>query len=157
MISTEDVYLGDMAPTVEVRRDAFAVWVKRVLQQAKTNRGLSVVQIAKLAGIGNPTIYRWRNGEGKELPNPEQVLAFCDALDIPPQAAFSILWPGKTEQAAKPTPLPMDSDYQTLMRKLNDPSVSAFEKEFIRETLRQLADRPAQPARVVKRAGRQAS
>ena len=140
-----------MAPPVEVRRDAFAKWVRRVLAQAKEVRGLGVVQIADMARIGNPTIYRWANGTGKELPNPEQVLAFCDALDIPAAAAFSILWPGKTELRAEPEPIPMDADLQTLMRKLNDPNVSEFEREFIRETIRQLADRPIQRSRTVKR------
>lgn len=147
-------YLGDMAPPVEVRRDAYAAWVRRVLAQAKTSRRLSVPKIAEMAGIGNPTIYRWRNGEGKELPNPEQVLAFCDALDIPSQAAFSILWPGKNEAMPTPEPIPMDTDFQTLMRILNDPNTSEFDREFIRETIRQLADRPMRPGRAPQRTRR---
>lgn len=154
IVSTREPYVGPMAPPVEVRRDAFARWVRRVLAQAKDVRGLGVVDIAKMAGIGNPTIYRWAKGDGKDLPNPEQVLAFCDALDIPSAAAFTILWPGKNELRAQPEPIPMDADLQTLMRKLSDPNVSEFEREFIRETLRQLADRPVQRERPLKRTRR---
>lgn len=142
MVFMLEPYASPMAPPVEVRRAAFAQWMRRILDQAKTQRGLSVVDIAKLAGIGNPTIYRWAKGEGKDLPLPEQVLAFCDALDIPPTAAFAILWPGKTEPVPAPEPILLDADYQLLMRKLHDPHVNEFEKEFIRETMRQLADRP---------------
>lgn len=149
-----DPYLDDVAPPVDVRRDAFAAWVKRVLAQAKTSRGLSVPKIADMAGIGNNTIYRWRDGGGKELPNPEQVLAFCDALDIPPVAAFSILWPGKNEALPAPGPIALDGDFQSLMRILNDPNTSDFDREFIRETIRQLVDRPMRPGRAPQRTRR---
>jgi transcriptional regulator with XRE-family HTH domain len=142
VISTRGIYGGDVAPPIEVRRDAFKAWVKRVLAQAKTARNLSVVDIAELAGIGDNTIYRWANGDWKRAPQPDQIVAFCDALDISPSVPFGILWPGKNEAVPAPAPLPTDENYQVLMRKLNDPAVGEFEKEFIRETLRQLADRP---------------
>jgi len=142
----EDSYLVDMPQPPEVRKANFAAWCRRVLDQAKVQRGLSVPQIAELAGIGNQTISRWRNGTLKELPNPEQVVAFCDALDIDPAIPFGILWPGKSEAAPRPEPIVFDADYQALQRKLNDPHVSEFEKAFIRESLRQLVDRPGRPA-----------
>lgn len=145
-----DPYLDDVAPPVEVRKAHFAEWVKRAVAHAKTTQKLSVPKIAKIAGIGNQTIYRWINAEGKELPAPETVVAFCDAIDLPPDEPFRILWPGKNEPAPEPAPMPVDPDLQTLMRKLRDPNVSEFEREFIRETLRQLADRPVHRGRVVK-------
>lgn len=149
-------YLGDVAPPIPARKANFAAWVKRAVKFAKDRHNMSVADIATKAGIGDQTIYRWMKAEGNKLPDPDAVLAFCDALDINPTDAFAILWPGKNDKPAEPLPFTGDEHYQVLMRKLNDPNVGEFEKEFIRETLRQLADRPAQPARVVKRAGRQA-
>lgn len=143
-----------MPPPLEVRRDNFAKWVKRVLRQAKLARGLSIPDIAKLSGVSDPTIYRWAKGEGKDLPKPELVVMFCDALDInpiDPAGPFAILWPSKAASVEAPEPLPMDADYQLLMRKLHDPNVSDFDKQFIRETLAQLAARPTQPIRIVRR------
>jgi transcriptional regulator with XRE-family HTH domain len=140
-----------MVPSIEVRREAFAIWVRRVTGHAKTARGLSIEDIAELAGIGNPTIYRWRKGQGKALPLAEQVEAFCDALDIDPAIPFAILWPGKNRGSAAAEPLPLDPDFQTLARKILDPNTSDFEKKFIRETMRQLADRPADAGRVLPR------
>lgn len=142
-ISAYDVYGDDMAPSLEVRRDAFAAWVKRVLLQAKTARGLSVVDIANLADIGDNTIYRWAKGDWKKAPDPNAIEAFCDALGISPLIPFAILWPGKDGAVAAPQPLPSDENYDLLMRKLNDPNTGEFEKEFIRETMRMLMDRPA--------------
>lgn len=147
-------YLDDVAPPIEVRKVRFADWVKRVTDHAKQHRNLSIPKIAELADIGDQTIYRWKKAEGKELPDPEAVLAFCDALDIDPQVeAFRILWPGKAEKPAEPLPITDDENYVALQRKLNDPNVSDFDKAFIRETLRQLNDRPTTPARP-KRPGR---
>ncbi|MBM0275146.1 helix-turn-helix transcriptional regulator [Micromonospora sp. STR1s_6] len=141
-----------MAPPIPVRKDRFAVWVKRAVQHAKATKGLSVPKIAEVAGIGNQTIYRWMKAEGKELPDPDTVVAFCDAIDVSPDEPFRILWPGKNESATQPEPMPMDGDLQVLMRKLVDPNVSEFEREFIRETIRQLADRPVDRSHgVVKR------
>ncbi len=152
ILSTHEPYPADVAPPVDVRRANFARWVKRVLDQAKAQRGLSVPQIAVMAGIGNQTIYRWRDGKGEDLPKPEQVLMFCDALDISPMVAFAILWPGKVDAPVPVEPIILeDENYRTLMRKLQDDSVPEFEKMFIRETMRQLADRPITP---VKRARR---
>jgi transcriptional regulator with XRE-family HTH domain len=140
-----------MPPPIEVRREAFKAWVRRVLGQAKAQRGLSVVDIARLSGVSDPTIYRWRNGDWKKGPDPDQVVAFCDALDINPTIAFAILWPGKKDSAPAVEPIVLDADYQTLMRKLADDGVPEFEKHFIRETLRQLADRPRTPAHLPQR------
>jgi transcriptional regulator with XRE-family HTH domain len=131
------------APSVDVRRRSFAAFVQRVTAQAEQSRGLSIPQIAQLAGINNATIYRWRDGVGTRLPLPEQVVAFCDALGIPPVAAFSILWPGKDNKPAEPEPLPQDPEVEqqmrALLRKIADPNVSDAEKVTIRATIRHLA------------------
>lgn len=145
LISVLEDYGLDVAVSIEVRRERFAEWVQRVLAQAWQQRQLSVPKIAELAKIGSNTIYRWRDGNWKEGPKPEQVVAFCDALDIPPAAAFTILWPGKTEAPAPTEPMVTDPDLALLMRKLMDPNVPEYEKYFIRESLRQLADRPDRP------------
>ena len=129
-----------MVASPDVRKAAFAAFVERALRGAH-QRGLSVPKIAELAGIGSNTIYRWRDGNWIKGPGAEQVVAFCDALDIPVSAAFSILWPGKAERAQEPEPPPMDPDLQELLRRLEDPNTPAFEKEFISETLRTLAAR----------------
>lgn len=145
LISILEDYLDAVAPSIEVRRQRFAEWVQRVLAHAWEQRKLSVPKIAELAGIGSNTIYRWRDGNWKEGPKPEQVVACRDALDIPPAAAFSVLWPGKTESPATTEPMPVDPDLALLMRKLADPNVPEYEKYFIRETLRQLTSRPDRP------------
>lgn len=130
-----------MPATAEARRAAFSRFVQRALDHAKAERGWSVPMIAKASGVGDSTIYRWRDGQMTRSPLPEQVVAFCDALDIPPSAAFSILWPGRTERPAEPEPMPLDSDLQTVLRRLRDPDVPEQEKFLIRETLRSLAAR----------------
>jgi transcriptional regulator with XRE-family HTH domain len=149
-----DPYLDDVAPPIDVRRQRFADWVKRAVARAKEAQGLSVPEIAKRAEIGNQTIYRWIKAEGKELPEPDRVVAFCDAIDVPPDEPFRILWPGKNDPATAPEPIPLSGDLALLMRRLHDPSVSEFEKEFIRETVRQLAARPARPGHEPKRTRR---
>lgn len=104
--------------------------------------------VAKASGVGDSTIYRWRDGEWTRNPLAEQVVAFCDALGIPPSAAFSILWPGRSERPAEPEPMPLEPDLQTILRRLRDPDVPEREKFLIRETLRSLAARsPERPSR----------
>jgi hypothetical protein len=130
----------------DVRRQAFAQFVKRATDQAKLARGWSVPRIAaeSRGEDGKPrvsanTIYRWRRGDWETVPKPEQIEAFCDTLDIPTAAAFVILWPGRAGQAPVPEPLVTDPDFEVLQRRLNDPSVSEREKFHIRETIRTLA------------------
>lgn len=149
-----DPYLDDVAPPIDVRRQRFAEWVKRAVAHAKMAQGLSVPDIATRAGIGNQTIYRWINGDLKELPAPDRVVAFCDAIDVPPDEPFRILWPGKNDASPATEPIPLDGELQLLMRRLHDPATAEFEKEFIRETLRQLAARPGRPGHEPKRTRR---
>ncbi|MET7395568.1 helix-turn-helix transcriptional regulator [Dactylosporangium sp. NPDC005572] len=142
-----------MPAAPDARRDAWARFVKRVTDNARTTRGWTVPMIAeetkRRAARGNgvsvspATIYRWINGEWETSPSADAVEAFCDTNDIPVVAAFAILWPGKTGRAKVPEPMPIDPDFETLLRRLQDPNVSEAEKYHIRETIRTLAARPA--------------
>lgn len=149
VISTRGAYGEAMEPSLEVRRANFSRFIQRALSRAaEPPRRWSVPKIAKAAGIGNNTIYRWKEGTWKkDGPRPEQIVAFCDVLDIPPQLAFDILWPGKSDRAQATEPWPLDSDMETVLRKLEDPNVPEQEKYLIRETLRSLAARLTPPAR----------
>lgn len=113
----------------------------RATDAARVNRGWSIPRIAKESGVGVNTIYRWKRGEWTASPDADLVEKFCDALDIPAEAAFSLLWPGKTARRTAPEPVPSDPDFDTLLRQLNDPNVSDSEKFLIRETVRSLAAR----------------
>jgi transcriptional regulator with XRE-family HTH domain len=126
-------------PPLDVRRHQFAVFIRRGCDHAKLTRGWSVPEIARRAGIGVATIYRWLNEQWTENPDPNLIEKFCDALDLSPTEAFMILWPGKNSQTQQPVVMPKDQDFDVLLRKLNDPKVSEREKFLIRETIRSLA------------------
>lgn len=128
-------------PSLDVRKRSFAAFVRRATDHAKQTRGWSVPRLAKESGIGPATLYRWINAEWKEAPRPDQIEKFCDALDIKPALAFSILWPGKTGSAPPPAPLPSDPDFDLLQRRLNDPKTPESEKYHIRETISSLVIR----------------
>lgn len=138
-----------VAPPLERRLASFTAFVNRAIRMAKEDRGWSVPDIARNANqagdkLSNQTIYRWAKGQWDQgVPKPEAVLAFCDALDIPPQAAFTLLWPGKNDATPPPEPAPLDPDIEQLARRLRDPNVSEAEKVTIRATVRHLAGRSA--------------
>lgn len=141
------------ATAPDVRKAAFASFVARQLRFARDERGWSVPQLAREAGISNQTIYRWREGNWVRSPLAEQVAAFCDALDVPPAAAFAILWPGKSTKPAAPEPAPMDPDVEALLRMLASPATSDDDRLVIRATIRGLvarsSERPSQARRKV--------
>lgn len=91
--------------------------------------------------MGDSTIYRWRDGDWKRSPMAEQVVAFCDALDISPEPAFRILWPSKQDRPVEPEPAPLPADVQEIVRRLRDPNVSEQEKYYITRTLGSLIGR----------------
>lgn len=137
----------------DVRRDAWARFVRRATDQAKIGRGWTIPQIAKetkaraeqtpgATAVSQATIYRWLNGDWETSPSADAVEAFCDVLDVPVAAALAILWPGKTGRASVPEPPPLDENFELLLRRLNDPSVPEREKWHIRETINTLAARP---------------
>lgn len=132
---------------LDVRRKAFAAFVKRAAEQAKLNRGWSLPKIAREADIGVNTLYRWTKGEWVESPEADLVEKFCVTLGIPTDLAFKILWPGDVDERAFTQPLPTDPDFDVLLRRLNDPTVPDSEKFLIRETIRGLAARASAPGR----------
>ncbi len=137
-------------PTTEgpnPRHVAFSRFVKRATDQARATKGWEVRDIEAASGVGKSTIYRWISGDFELDPRGGDIERFCDALDIPPSVAFTILWPGKNSRRTVTEPLPMDDDFQLLLRKLRDPNVSEPEKYHIRETIQGLAARPVRPAR----------
>lgn len=148
--TTNGTYRLVVPASPEARRDAFSRFVNRALAQAKQSRGWSIPKVAEISGVGVNTIYRWVRADWREFPKGELVEQFCDALDIPAAAAFSILWPGKSNRPAPPEPLPTEPEFDELMRKLRDPNVPETEKYLIRETIRGLASRPNRPAGIRK-------
>lgn len=116
---------------------AFARFVKRVLDEAVKDRGMSIEDVEQRTGLGRSTIYRWRRAE---IANPQrtQVQQFCDGLGVPRSVASQILgWDG-APPSAEPDPS-LDPDLIRIMRRLNDPGVSPEEKTSIRATLKYLA------------------
>lgn len=144
-------YRADMpsspTPAQDVRRAAFARFVQRVIRHVRTAKGWTIPDLAREAGIGDSTIYRWRDGDWKEDPKGGQVKAFCDAADVPTSAALSILWPSRDEKPAEPEPIALDPELETLARRLRDPNVPDAEKYLIRETIRGLAARSTKDGR----------
>lgn len=139
---------GARVPTSpDVRRRAFAAFVARCIARVKASRGWSVPIVAKQSGVGVNTLYRWLRGEWGKSPEGDLVEAFCDTVDVDPALAFRILWPGKQGRATATEPLPMEPEFEEVLRKLNSPNVSETEKYYIRETIRALASRPDKPAR----------
>lgn len=128
-------------PLPDARKHAFAAFVRRAVDHAKTARGWSVPRVAKESGVGAATIYRWINGDWTSAPAPDLIEKFCDSLDIPPSAAFVILWPGKNWRGQIPEPLPADPDFELLKRRLADPSTPDREKYHIRATIKSLVIR----------------
>ncbi|MFI1279049.1 helix-turn-helix domain-containing protein [Micromonospora sp. NPDC020751] len=119
------------------RAIAFARFVKRALDEAVKDRGMSIEDVETRTGLGRSTMYRWRRAEIRD-PQRTQVHQFCDGLGIPRTVASQILgWDGNPPS---PEPEPsVDPDLRAVMRRLNNPGVSAEEKTAIRATLRYLA------------------
>jgi hypothetical protein len=125
-------------PSVQVRKQQFAAWVRRVTDHAKETRGLSIPAIAAKTdgGVSNQSIYRWLKADPADGPPlPDQIEAFCDATDQDPAVPFGILWPGRGRALPKVAPLP-DTDLEELGRRLQHPRTSRAEKTVIRETIR---------------------
>jgi len=139
----------------EARRAAFSVFVKRAIEHARVRHGWNITQVVEATGAddqGRPrlsrsTLYRWLRGDWREDPQPGQIVALCDALDIPPESAFRILWPGKTDRPSETEPLPLDPDIEIVLRRLADPTTPEPERFFLRESLKSLAARALRPRR----------
>lgn len=137
---------GMSPPPAAVRLQHWSDFVRRALAHAHITQGWSVPRIAKEAGIGSNTIYRWRDARGIKAPSPEQVVAFCDALGLPAAQAHRILWPGQHDTPAPAAPEPaLPEDLVAIARKLHDPALPGPERYYLQETLHQLAARPSRP------------
>ena len=127
---------------------AFARFVRRAVDTAKTQRGWTVTRLAAETGVGRSTLFRWLSGDCQEFPELGKVRGFCRALEIPVTAAFTAL--GVREGAADVGPDvagagPADveaqarADMQRILRRLIDPAVPRAQKAVIRDMLRYLA------------------
>ena len=109
---------------------AFARFVRRAVDDAKTRRGWTVTRLASETGVGRSTLFRWLAGDCHDFPELSNVRGFCQALDIPVSAAFAALGM-RSEDARSHVDASVRADLQR---------VSAAEKTIIRSTLRYLAD-----------------
>jgi transcriptional regulator with XRE-family HTH domain len=133
------------------RKIAFAAFVRKALEDARTTRAWTGIEVARRTGVSRQTINRWVRGEWASDPEAERVVAFCEGLGLNPSKAFGALgWDRATPARPAPAAPPMDPDVEALLRRLVDPNVSDAEKFHIRETIRYLAYRPSLPSDVRK-------
>ena len=123
-----------------VARARFAKFVARTLESAR-RRGMTDKDIAAATGIGASTFHRWRRGEGRELPEIEKVVAFCEGLGVSPAGALAALGLNPAVRDNPEPEPPMPPEVRRVMRLLADPNVPDKDKVFLQETLRMLADR----------------
>lgn len=125
------------------RKYAFAAFIRNALNDARTVRAWTGTEVSRRTGVSRQTINRWVRGDWSTDPEPERVVAFCEALGIQAGVAFRILGWDRSE-ATRPTgpQPPMDPDIEALLRRLLDPETPDADKYHIRETVRYLAYRP---------------
>lgn len=134
------------------RKHAFAAFVRKALDDARTVRAWTGSEVARRTGVSRQTIHRWVRGDWSTDPEPERVVAFCEGLGINVTIAFGILgWDRSASARPAAAPPPMDPDVEALLRRLMDPNTSESEKYHIRETVRYLAYRPPVAAEQPKR------
>lgn len=107
-------------------------------------------QIEAATGIRASTFHRWRRGE--TAPTVDKVRQFCAGLGLSVEQALAALGAGPREATPEP---PMDPDVAELLRKLADPNTNEETRQFIRSTLRYLAQMPVTPSK--RRPKKQAS
>jgi transcriptional regulator with XRE-family HTH domain len=128
------------------RKIAFAIFVRKALDDARTTRAWTGSEVARRTGVSRQTLNRWVRGEWVSDPEVERVVAFCEGLDLNPAVAFGVLgWDRSATARPTPSAPPMDPDVAALLRRLVDPAISDAEKFHIRETIRYLAYRPPLP------------
>jgi transcriptional regulator with XRE-family HTH domain len=129
--------------TSPARKLAFATFVRKAMDDARTARAWTGVEVARRTGVSRQTINRWLRGDWTTDPEAQRVVAFCEGLGITPTVAFGILgWDRSAAARPAPPAPPMDPDVEALLRRLVDPNISDAEKFHIRETVRYLAYRP---------------
>lgn len=136
-------YRHKVPDTSHARKLAFAAFVRKALDDARTTRAWTGTEVARRTGVSRQTINRWVRGEWSSDPEAERVVAFCEGLGLSPTIAFGVLgWDRTSSNRPAPSTPPMDPDVEALLRRLADPNVSDAEKFHIRETIRYLAYRP---------------
>ena len=118
---------------------AFARFVRRAVDNAKTTRGWTVSRLAAETGVGRSTLFRWLSCEGQDFPELASLRGFCAALDIPVATAFAALGVRESEFDGESE---ARDDMNLILLRLTDPTVPAAEKTVIRGMLRYLAGRP---------------
>lgn len=122
-----------------VARARFAVFVERALEGARL-RGMTDREIQRVSGVATSTFHRWRQQQGRGLPELPKVRAFCEATGASVEEAMRVL--GMTDAAPEPTPEPpLPRDVRIILRRLADPNTSDADRQFIRMTLQMLAER----------------
>jgi transcriptional regulator with XRE-family HTH domain len=122
-------------------RIAFARFIRRAVDEAKSRRGWTVNRLAAETGVGRSTLFRWLNGDCQDYPALSSVRGFCQALDIPVGAAFAALGVPDADAGPETDLEPATrADIQQIVRRLSDPRVSGEEKRVIRDMLRYLAN-----------------
>ncbi|MGW3808812.1 helix-turn-helix domain-containing protein [Micromonospora sp. NPDC005113] len=128
-----------MAISRDIARVNFARFVERALRLAR-QRDLTDMKIKEVTGVGPSTFHRWRRGDwGKDWPETQKVIDFCEGLGIPVEGAFDALGISGQRQPTE-APSQLDPDVRIILQRLADPSVSAAEKTMIRGTLQHLAN-----------------
>jgi transcriptional regulator with XRE-family HTH domain len=122
-----------------VARVRFGRFVDRAFASARS-AGLSDRDVARISKVATSTFHRWRNAEGKRLPEAAKVKAFCEATGASYSEALHVL--GLGDEPPAPTPEdPLPRDVQIIMRRLADPNTPKAERDFIRMALQMLAAR----------------
>lgn len=118
----------------------------RYLTSARQAAGLTKAELARAAGIGRATVFRWEGGDTR----PEQadiVARVADVLGVDLDEALAAAGlrphPQPPDRPARQTP-PVDPDVAYLLRRLADPLATEREKALIREFLRFAARQIAQ-------------
>ncbi|GAB3964118.1 hypothetical protein GCM10027615_06000 [Plantactinospora veratri] len=129
---------------------AFARFVRRAIDDAKSERGWTVSDVAAHTGVGRSTLFRWLAGDWQDYPELAKVRGFCTALDVPVGVAFRALGLPDGEQPGTPRrdriESPVEADLRVIMSRLADPGVPPEEKKLIRDMLRYLAHRQVRRA-----------
>ena len=118
---------------------AFARFVRRAVDNAKTTRGWTVSRLAAETGVGRSTLFRWLSCEGQDFPELASLRGFCAALDIPVASAFAALGVRESEFEEESE---AREDMNLILVRLTDPTVPEAEKSVVRGMLRYLAGRP---------------
>jgi transcriptional regulator with XRE-family HTH domain len=118
---------------------AFARFVRRAVDDAKTRRGWTVTRLAAETGVGRSTLFRWLAGDCHDFPELSNLRGFCEAMEIPVSAAFAALGV-RSEDPRSQVDTAVHADIQRVLGRLTDTNVSPAEKTIIRSTLRYLAE-----------------